>query len=126
MSWILGLLPDGAMVLVIMAIGFALMCGLLRPKRAFTMLGGLVLMLVLSPFISALVEALPFWLLAILLLLFGLSLLRALSNFVIGPGATDEMVGTLAADVVRSGVRAAFFILTLPFRAIGWLLRGVL
>ena len=124
MSWVLAFLPDQAIVLVIMAIGLALICGFVNARRAFALIGGIALMLVLSPFIGALINALPSWLLLGLLVFLGLSLLRAISNFSIGTRSTDHMVGILAADVIRLGFRAVFFVLTLPFRALGWLFRG--
>ena len=125
MSWILSLVPDQAMVLIIALIGFALMCGTMNAKRAFGLIGGIILFLIFSPFVGALVDALPGWVFLGLVLVFGMSLLRTVSNFVIGRGATNEMVGNLAADLVRFGFRAIFFVLTLPFRALGWLVRGV-
>ena len=124
MRWLLTLLPDQAMVLVIMLIGLALMCGIASARRAFRMIGSIILFLLLSPFIGTLVDALPGWLLLGLIFVLGMSLLRAVSNFVIGRGATNEMVGNLAADLVRFGLRSVFFVLTLPFRALGWLVRG--
>jgi hypothetical protein len=126
MNWILALVPDQALVLVIVLIGLALMCGMINARRAFGLIGGIILFLILSPFIGSLVDALPGWLLLGLVLVLGLSMLRAVSNFLIGRGATNEMVGSLAADLVRLGFRAIFFVLTLPFRALGWLARVAL
>jgi hypothetical protein len=123
MNWIVALLPDQALVLVIALIGLALICGLITGRRAGSLLGGIVLLVLLSPFIEALVAALPWWLLLGLLLVCGLSLLRALSGLLIGAHATSHMVGILAADVVRFGFRAVFLTVTLPFRMLGWLFR---
>ena len=125
MSWILALVPDEAIVLIIVLIGFALMCGFISGRRASGVIGGIVLLLILSPFIASLLDALPAWLLLGLLIAFGMSLLRAVSNFVIGRGATNEMVGTLAADVVRLCFRAIFFTIALPFRVLGRVVRGL-
>ena len=123
MTWILALLPDEAMVLVIAVIGMALMCGFVSRQRAFKLIGIVVLTLLLSPVIGMVVEQLPTWLLLVLGFLLIGSMLRAVSNFVIGSHSTNEMVGILAADCVRFGFRSLFFVLCLPFRLFFHLLR---
>jgi hypothetical protein len=126
MNWILAFVPDEALALFIVLISLALITGIMNARRAFGLIGGIILFLILSPFIGSLVDALPGWLLLGLVLVLGLSMLRAVSNFLIGRGATNEMVGSLAADLVRLGFRVIFFVLTLPFRALGWLARVAL
>jgi hypothetical protein len=113
MQWLWLFLPDEALVLVVALIGLGLIVGFLRPRSAGQLLGGIVLMLLLGPFIEGFVSSLP-W-----------AVVRALSRFVLGGRAADHMAGILAADGVRWLFRSVFFVLTLPFRFIGWMFRRV-
>lgn len=122
MQWLIMFLPDEAVVLVIAAIGFALMIGILRLRSADQILASLILMLLLSPFIESFISLLPSWINLLLLLGIGWALVRALFNFVLGQSAADHMIGILAADVIRGLFRAVWFALTLPFRFLGWVL----
>ena len=124
MQWLWMFLPDEAMPLIIALIGLGLMVGLLRLRSAGQLLGGLVLMLLLTPFIESFVSSLPPWVNLLLLVWIGWAMIQAAIRFILGPMAAGHMVGILAADVVRFGFRAVFFVLALPFRALGWLLRG--
>ena len=113
-------LPDSFMVIGIVAVAFGLMLGVLTIRRAISLLGLVVLLLVSGPFVDALFDALwsalPFWLVVPLACIFALTLIRFLVRLVLGSRATDVMVGVLAADAVRW----TFFLLCravrLPFR----------
>jgi hypothetical protein len=86
-----------------------------RALSGMLFLAGLALAalpVVLEPLLSEL----PEWLLLCLVVFFGLGLVRAAFNLVIGKQSTDHMVGILAADAVRLAFLA-------PFRALGWLVR---
>lgn len=122
LNWILAFLPDQAMVLVIMGIGLVLMLGIINLRRALSLVGGLMLLLVLSPFVESLIGSLPWWITIFLIVMIGLSLLRTISSALIGRGASDEMVGTLAADVVRGGFRLLIWSIAAPFRVLIWAL----
>jgi hypothetical protein len=123
MSLLWALIPDEALVLVIVVIGLGLMLGIIRSRTAASMIGGLVLLVLLGPFIEALFAALPWWLTLLLLVFVILSLLRAFSSLLLGSRASDHMVGILAADAVRACFLGLCQILTLPFRIVGWLFR---
>ena len=125
MQRLLMFLPDEAIVLIIALIGLGVMVGILRLRSAGQILMGLVLMLLLSPFIESLISSLPSWVNLLLLIAIGWALVRATFRFMLGPRAADHMVGILAADVVRGVFRAVLFTLTLPFRFIGWMLGRV-
>lgn len=118
MSLIWALLPDEFLVLVIAGIGLALMLRIISGRAAAGLLGGLVLMLLAAPFIEAMTAALPAWLLVLLTVAFALSLLRGLSNLLIGTHATNHMVGALAAQVVVGTLRLVFLPVTLLWRAV--------
>ena len=122
MMTLLAWLPSEFMVLGIVLIGFGLMVGLISGRRAATLLGFIVLLLLLGPFVDSLLDVLfdraPWWLLLLLGIILLFSLLRAVSHFLIGRRAADHMVGSLAADLVRFGFRMVFGLITLPFRLV--------
>jgi hypothetical protein len=115
-------LPDSFMVIGIVVIAFGLMFGTISFRRAISLLGLVVLLLVSSPFVDALFDYLwrvtPIWLLVPAILLCFLAILRFLVRLVLGERATDEMVGNLAASVVRGIFRGLFRILTFPIRVL--------
>jgi len=112
------LVPNSALPLIIAGIGLALIIGLIKPRKAISILGIIVVSLIAAPFINALFAALPFWLYLILMVGFALSLLRAGIRLLIGPQATNHLVGELATDVVHLCLRALLF----PFRLLGHML----
>ena len=123
MSLLWTLLPDEALILVIAAIGIGLLLGILSGRKALSLIGGIALMVILAPFVEALFASLPLWLMLLLFVGLVLSFLRGLSSAVLGDRASDHMVGTLAADIVRFCFVGSFKLLLMPFRIIGWLLR---
>jgi hypothetical protein len=123
MSLLWALIPDEALILVIVAIGFALMLGIIRGKTAASMIGSLLLLVLLGPFVEELIAGLPWWMTLVLLGLVILSLFRAFTSLLLGSRASDHMVGILAADVVRFCFVGFFQILLMPFRIIGRLVR---
>lgn len=120
MTTLLAWLPNELMVFGIVLIGFGLMVGLINGRRAASLLGFIVLLVLIGPFVDALLDTLfdfaPWWLLLLLGILLAFSLLGALSRMLIGQRATDHMVGALATDVVRFGFRMIFALIALPFR----------
>lgn len=116
MSLLWMLLPDGALLLVVVGIGLATILGLLRGGAAFSLLGVVLLFALLGPFVEGIVEGvagtLPPWMSLALLVVVGLVLLRGVAALVIGRRASDHMVGILAADLVRLAVVLVLF----PFR----------
>jgi hypothetical protein len=116
-------LPDEAMVLVIAGIGLALMFGFIRGRAAMGLLGTVILVLLAGPFIDALLDTLPGWMLLLLLLWVGVALFRWVLSLILGARAADEAVGSLAADVIRAGFRLLFLLLCLPFRILWWVFR---
>ena len=121
MRWLWLFLPDEALVLVIALIGFGLIVGLLQPRSAGQILGSIVLMILLTPFVENLVVWLPAWVTLLLLAGIVLAIIRGFFSLVLGSRAADNMVGSLAADVVRAAFRGVFFMFTLPLRFIGWM-----
>jgi hypothetical protein len=117
-AWLL--LPEEALVLVLVVAVFALMFGLMR-GWAFL---GLVALIVLLPTAALLAEeilaGLPPWVALVVLVVVGLAILRALASLVLGTRAAETMVGSLAADVVRLAVWLMF----LPVRMLARIARA--
>jgi hypothetical protein len=118
MSWLWILIPDEAIPVIVIIVGLLLILGLVRPRAAFGILGLLLLLPLLSPLIEALFEALPPWISFLVLAWVGLAILRGLATLFLGRGASDEMVGTLAAHLVIA-------VLLLPVRILRWAFRLV-
>jgi len=118
-------LPDQFLILVIVAVALGMIVGLVRGRVAAGIIGGLVLMLLAQPFIDALVDSLPGWLLLLLLLWLAWWIVGAAARLLMGREAAGHMTGILAADAVRFVARAVFWIVALPFRLIGAALRRV-
>jgi hypothetical protein len=106
------LLPDSMLSLVIVIAGLGLMTGLLPRAAAFGLVGSVIAYVILTPFVPVLLDALPGWLTALLLLIMALSFLRAVLDALIGRRAAAHTVGILAADVIRFFFRLLFW----PFR----------
>jgi predicted PurR-regulated permease PerM len=111
------LIPQEALLPLLVFAGILTIVGLKR------LAGGLIVFVLamafspmFEPIVEAMVATLPDWALVLLVVVFALMVLRALAALLIGPNAADQMVGTLAADVVR-------FFLLLPFRGFRALLR---
>src|SRR5688500_14977577 len=109
---ILWALPDELMPLVIAGIGLAVILGLLRLRKAASLIGSICLLLMASPFFDALFDSLPGWLFLVMLPIIAIVVLRWLMRLVIGERATDHVIGSLIADLCR-----ALFLL--PFRMLG-------
>lgn len=121
MSWIWMLVPDEALALLIAGVGLALMLGLLSGRTALGLLGLLLFLPLLAPFLEALLGELPPWVSLVILAFFALALIRGLAALLLGSRAADTMVGNLAADLVRFVVA----ILILPLRIVRWAFRMV-
>ncbi|MGV8080940.1 MAG: hypothetical protein AB2L22_12900 [Syntrophales bacterium] len=107
MRMLLFLAPPETWMLLLMFASLCLVIGL--RKIATTILGGILMMALFTPFLEALINILPTWMLILLMVFAVLSIFRL---------------------IVGRRVAAHFFALVLhdlfllPFRFIGWLLRG--
>lgn len=110
-------LPDDAMPLLLVGVGLALLLGFIRPRQALGLVLGIVLVLLAGPLLDALFQALPLWLLILVLVWLGLYLFRSLLAIFIGERAAAEAVGSLAADVIRFGFRLLFLPARILWRA---------
>lgn len=108
---ILALVPDEAFILVPVALGFMIMLRMISFSGAISILGGILLIVIISPFAASLLDQSPDWVVYGLLLLFGFSLLRWILQALVGKGAADHFVGSLI-----------FALFLLPFQILGRLL----
>lgn len=106
MANLLLFLPEEALPLLIAAGGIAVILGARRLGGALVALaiGLAVLPVLLEPLFSAMPGPLLALVLVVLFAGMAFALLRGFSKLMIGERATDHMVGTLAADVVRGTV----------------------
>lgn len=125
MQVLLAFLPSEFIPVLIVVIGLGIMVGLVRFRAAAGVIGGIILLLLLSPFVETFVASLPWWLSLLILAGIGWVLIRGLLRLVLGAGAADEMIGSLAAAAVLGGFRGLFFLLFLPFRLVGWFFRRI-
>ena len=114
-------LPDEALPLIMMGGGLAYMVG--AKKLAISMFvfvaASVILPILLVPLI-ALIPAWVLWILVIYLIFLlpfmAVSMFGSLVSPAIGKGASREMTGNLAADIVRIMCRTAFGATAMAFR----------
>lgn len=105
------LFPDNILALVIVGLGLALMLNLVRPGWVFGALGWLIGLLLLSPFIAPLMGALPFWVLALLLVFLSFFSLRMVLELLIGKEGAGSFMGRLTWELFSAPFRFAKFLL---------------
>lgn len=108
--------PPEMAALLIAGSGMAMIFG--ARALAGSLFAFAIALVFLPVLLAPLFDALPAWLLIGLLIFFGLGLIRAMANILIGKNSTDHMVGILAADTVR-------FAFIAPFRLIAWIVRAL-
>lgn len=111
------LIPDEALVLIVVGVAFALMFGLVSGRGALGLVLGLVVLpVLLAPFIELVLAGLPAWASLLLLLALALALLRALVAIFLGQRGSSHFFAILAADVVKA-------VVLVPFRIVRWVFR---
>lgn len=89
-------------------------------KTSLALIGMTVMSMILpvfDPMFDSAFELLPDWAFWLLVIVFGLGILRWAAEVFIGKDATNQAVGNLLSDAFKG-------LLALPFRAIGWLFRA--
>ena len=112
------LLPQEALPLLLIGGAFLVMFRLASLRAVLTAVIFFALLPVFSPIIEALFSALPAWMSFLLLVGMGFWAFQAIATTVMGRGAAEHMVGSLATDIVRFLVRAAFLPVRLMWRLI--------
>lgn len=101
------LVPQEAWLCLIVLGGLLMILGF--RKAAMSLIGGVILMALLSPFIEPLLDLLPTWILVLLLIFVFMSVLRLF----LGERVADHIIARLLYDII-----------VLPFRFIRWVFTG--
>ncbi len=113
---LLAFLPIEFLPLILMGGGFALIFGAKTVAKSLFVLTAA--MIFLPMILEPLLMLLPEWVLWLLIGFVWLSVFGSISALILGKGSSDAMVGILASDFVK-------WLLFAPFRAIGWIFRGM-
>ena len=113
-----------AVPFLLIVMGLLVILGAIRPQRVIMLIVIVLFMPFIAAFVEELLTVLPTWLGILLLVAIGLAILRAIASAIIGRGAADQMVGILAADVVRLALRMAVWLVAFPFRTLARAARG--
>jgi len=100
-------IPQEAYLVALVCAGLLMVLGF--RQIATGIIGTIVVLALFGPFIDALVDSLPSWLFALLILGFVLSIFR----LIFGRGVTDQLIAFLLYDLLLA-----------PLRFIRWLIRG--
>jgi hypothetical protein len=98
-------LPDEALVLAVMAVGFLVMLGALRLRRAAAVLGSLLACLAAAPFVETLLATLPWWVGPLVLFVGAAWLLRIVLTALFGPEAAGHVIGSMIVGMFGLVVR---------------------
>lgn len=112
------LLPQEALPLLLVGGAVLVMFGIASIR---TVLGALIVFAltpIFSPIVEALFGALPAWLALLCFVGLGFWCVQAIATTVMGRGAAEHMVGSLAADLVRFVLKSAFLPVRLVWRLI--------
>lgn len=110
---LVALMPDGLLPVLIAFTGLALILGIITKKAAFSFVWIIILLVFFTPFIDAVFESLPLWLVLMIVAAFIISIIKVVMHAIFGKAVTTEFMGHLLYDLFL-----------LPFRLIGYLFRG--
>jgi hypothetical protein len=96
-------------LLVVIGLAFALIFGIAKPKTVFSVIGCMLILLLLKPFYGLVINALPWWMNAILMIVFGFSMVSWMTGLIFGARTRSELAGLLLHDIIL-----------IPFRLIGY------
>jgi hypothetical protein len=105
---IISLLPECTWILVIAGAGFAMIFQFISRQTAAKVIGCLVLMALLGPFVDALFSSLPGWVSIMLLVAFCISIFNWFFGSLFGCHAASHLWALLFHDLI-----------CLPFRLVG-------
>ncbi len=122
MRHLLLLIPEEAFPLLAILALVAVIAGLARPRLLLGLVAFMVLLPVISELFGVFLDAMPWWLVILVLGGFVMMVVRAALGLLLGTRAADHMVGALAADVFKFALRTAFRAFMLPVHLAGRLL----
>jgi hypothetical protein len=109
---LLAFLPDEALPLILVAGGFAIMFG--QKKIALALFQMVFLLAFLPVLLEPFLDMVPLWALYLLMIGICLSMFGSIVKILLGKAATEQMVGSLAADFFK-------WSLFTPFRLVRWI-----
>ena len=123
MGWILFLLPDEFLPLICVGVSLAVVLQIITIRRALTIIGAFVLLIIFSPFfesfIGSLLDLVPLWIVMTVVFVIGFILLRLVLEFVLG----REAIGHVVFSILAFSARMVFRFLVIPFRLANGLVR---
>lgn len=109
---ILSCMSESAWILVIVGVGFALMFQIINRQAAGRIIGGIMLLAILGPFVASLFSALPGWISILILITLCISIGNWIIGALFGRRTASHLWALLLHDVIL-----------IPFRLVGFLLR---
>lgn len=109
-------IPQELVLFLFLGAGFATMVG--AKRIAMGLLGAAMAVIFLPVLLAPIFNALPGWLLSVVLIVSGLMLLCALFRMAFGKQTTDCFVGTLLVDMLRFLLLAPLGMIILAVRAL--------
>ena len=96
------LLPEKAFPLLIVGLGMATIVGIMRPRRAISILLMLALVPVVSILVEAIVSRLPWWVGVTLLVVLALNVIRVVLEILLGRVAAGHVLGAAVVGTFRT------------------------
>jgi len=112
LAFLLSILPESFWILIIAFAGIGLMLGIISRQVAFGIIGIIILRALLMPFVDSLFDALPLWVLILLMIGFWFWLIRWGFSLLLGKRTADHFVAMILHDIFL-----------LPFKLIKFLVR---
>ena len=109
MAALFAFLPDEVLILIPLGLGILVMLKILSVGRAMGMLFVLIAIIASMPFVASIFDFLPVWVLLLLLIFFGYSLVKTLTGAAFGRGVRDHFFGNIL-----------YGIFLIPFRIMRW------
>lgn len=107
-SLLLTVLPDGALPILLVFTGLALILGIITKKAAFSFIGLIILLAVFTPFLDAIFNSLPLWVAVLFMAAFLIGSIKVVMHAIFGKAATAEFMGRLMYDVFLLPIRCIF------------------
>lgn len=116
MNALIAFSPDSALVLVIALIGLFVTIGVVKPRRAGSLLGLLVLGVIAGPFLAVVLDAIPLTWLLLVMAGIGLWATRTFLTLLLGREGAGHVIGVAFVGAVKLVV----WVLVIPLRLVGY------
>lgn len=113
MGMLFSLIPQELWILILLGTAFAIIFGLVNRGVIVSIIVLMLVLCIVGPIIGSLISALPSWISAILMIVFGLTVINWIINLIFGKRTGGHLTALLLHDIMLA-----------PFRAVRFLLRG--